>query len=54
MLHQNERANQEEDMGYRKQRLQHKRKAKRIPKMMVKGNHRISIAYQAQRATSPK
>lgn len=53
MLHQNERMKQEEDTGYRKQRFQHGRRAKGIPKMMVKENHRMSTAYQAQKASRP-
>lgn len=38
-------------MGYRKERLRHRRKAKGIPKMMMKGGNKMLIAYWAQKAT---
>ena len=53
MLHKNERINQEEDMGYRKERLKYWRKEKGILKMMVKGDHRMLTAHQAQKETRP-
>lgn len=40
-------------MGTREERLQHKKKVKRITKMRAEGSPRITVVYWPKRKTSP-